>query len=312
MPGDLLRWADPLCEGPLRPHPDDLTRQRERAAYLAARFRLPVTESYRELMGADWRVDQCERYDEVVLWFEADLYDQLILVYLLARLARTAPAAKLRLVTLHRYPGVRRFVGLGQLQARQLRALLARRKRVTARQQALAVRAWAAFQAPSPSRLARLARLRSSAMPYLGAAIRRYLAEYPSLRNGLSRTEQLIMETLVRGPATPRELFERVQAREPRPFLGDLMFFAAVRDLAVGPRPLIHGRHRRFLELRLPELGKATVEATPLGRRVLAGRADWRRICGVAKWMGGVYLPPGRPPWRWDADRERIVAMDSR
>ncbi|HEX7024407.1 MAG TPA: hypothetical protein VF187_06285, partial [Gemmatimonadales bacterium] len=98
IPGDKVRWSDVLCEGPLHPHAADADRQKERAAYLAERFGVPMTETYREISGADWRVDQCVRYDETVLWFEADLFDQVILAYLLARIGRHRNVTRMSLI----------------------------------------------------------------------------------------------------------------------------------------------------------------------------------------------------------------------
>jgi hypothetical protein len=102
---------------------DDDRRQKERAAYIAARYQIPFTETHREMLGQDWRVTQCARYDETVLWFEADLFDQLILVYLLQRLARFQEATRLTLVCIGDFPGVERFIGLGQLTPDQLATL---------------------------------------------------------------------------------------------------------------------------------------------------------------------------------------------
>ena len=307
IPGDGIRWADVLCEGPLHLHADEEHRRKERAAYIATRYQIPLAETYREILGADWRVDQCVRYDETVLWFEADLFDQAILVYLLARLARFAGEAKISLICIGSFPGVRRFIGLGQLGPAQLATLLPTRRPVTAKQFELARVAWEAFNAPDPRALIRLAGSRSRVLPYLPAAIRRYLAEYPSTRNGLSLTEQRALEAFAAGAATPVEAFFRVQRRESRPYLGDWMFYAMIRGLAAGDQPALEGEHPRLARLRVPEIRRCRVRLTDTGRRLLAGQADWCRIAGTGRWMGGVHLRGPEPRWRWDPARGRLV-----
>jgi hypothetical protein len=305
--GDGIRWADVLCEGPLHLHADDRQRQKERAAYIAARYQIPLTETYREILGADYRVDQCVRYDETVLWFEADLFDQVILVYLLARLARLADEARISLICIGSFPRVRRFIGLGQLTPAQLATLLPQRRRVTPEQFALAGRAWAAFNAPDPGELIRLSRERDAALPFLPAAIRRYLAEYPSTRNGLSRTEQRALEAIAAGARTPAEAFERVQRREQRPFMGDWMFHAVIRGLASGKQPAIEGDHPRLARLHDRELHRSSVRLTAAGRKLLAGETYWCRLSGLARSIGGVHFRGAEPRWRWDSSRGRIV-----
>jgi hypothetical protein len=307
VPGDKVRWADALSEGPLHPHPTETSRQRERAAYLAGRFSLPMTDAYREIMAADWRVDQCRHYTETVLWFEADLFDQSILVYLLQRLMPFADRTRISLICIGDFPGVDRFIGLGQLEPADLAGLLDTRQPVTRRQFELAREAWAAFTAPNPRELVRLTRSRTRALPFLPAAIGRYLAEYPSTVNGLSRTAQLTLEALEGGARTAREAFPRVQDREARPFMGDSMFYATVRDLTAGLHPLLAGTHPRLPRLSDEDFCDRHIWLTAIGKRVLLGDADWCRLSGVARQLGGVTLMGPAPRWRWDPRQERLI-----
>ena len=312
IPGDKVCWADPLCEGPLHRHSTDAARQKERAAYLSARGSVPMTETYRDLMGDDWRIDQCVHYDETILWFEADLFDQAILVYLLARLAAFRSRTRLSLICIGEFPGIERFIGLGQLTPGQLATLLPGRRPVTAGQFRLAARAWDALRSPDPMALAAIGRMRSSAMPFLPAAMRRYLAEYPSLRNGLGRTEQLALEAIAAGARTPKQVFPRVQERERRPYMGDTMLYAVLRDLASPRYPAIAGAHGRLPRLKDPEFIDHPIHLTDTGRRLLSNEIDWCAVSGVIRPIGGVTLRGPRPRWRWDTRRHVIVEQRSR
>jgi len=312
IPGDGIRWSDVLSEGPLHHHQNEVDRQRERAAYVATRYFVPMTESFREIKGADWRVDQCVRYDETVLWFEADLFDQAILVYLLARLAPLARETRISLVCIGEFPGVGRFIGLGQLSPAQLATLLPRRRRVTRGQFALAALAWDALNARDPRALSRIGRMRSRAFPFLPAAIHRYLAEYPSTENGLSQTAQYALEALAAGAGTPGEAFVRVQLRERRPFMGDSMFYAVLRDLASGDAPAVMGAHPRLARLRDPEIRDCPIRLTTDGRRLLVKESDWCRLSGTSRSLGGVTLRGSDPRWRWDPTGRRIVERRAR
>jgi DNA-binding transcriptional LysR family regulator len=178
---------------------------------------------------------------------------------------------------------------------------------VTRRQFELAREAWAAWNAPHPRDLIRLAGTRSRALPFLPEAIKRYLAEYPSTGNGLSRTAQLTLEEIEGGARSAGEAFARVQDREPRPFMGDSMFYAVARDLATGLQPLLAGTHPRLARLSDGELRDRQIWLTPQGKRVLAGQADWCELSGIARQIGGVTLQGAHPRWRWNPDEERLV-----
>lgn len=308
LPGEFKRWADPLCEGPLRAWADDGERRSERSAWLAARHGLPPNDALAGLEADDLALASAGRADEVVLWFEADLFDQMILVYLLDRLSELAPNRS-SLICIGHHPEVREFVGLGQLSPLQLEALYPTRVPVTPAPFALARTAWETLTSGDPERLWALAGTGTPELPFLADAIRRYLAELPSVRNGLGLTEWLALQAFLAGADTPFHAFSTVQRFESRPWQGDTMFYAQVRLLASGPMPLLRPRGK------MPAVGdrsfeQVKFEVTEHGRAVLAGREDWCRLSGASRWHGSILVEGPRPRWRWDERAERPVRSD--
>ena len=93
------------------------------------------------------------KHDEVVLWFEFDLFCQLNLIYILGKLrGQNLAATKLSLICIGEFPGIHDFRGLGQLTAEQLVSLFPGRQPVTAEQMELAGRAWKACCFFEPAR----------------------------------------------------------------------------------------------------------------------------------------------------------------
>jgi hypothetical protein len=262
---DALPWRDALHEGPV-------VRGPERRA-LRARF-LGVPEA--ELEARDRALD--EHAGDYVLWFEADLYDQLQIAEILHRLRDVEPA-RIALRQAGEHVGIARFAGLPQLTPEQLLALP--EARMTAASLELAQRAFEALIAPEPTAL-----LDVGATPelrFMGEAFVRLAQEYPWRRDGLSLTERRL---LAAAPGTRVELFLRAARKEARPFLGDSFAFQAIERLA----PLLRA-------------DGDVLQLTEDGERVLAGEA----IHITERWIGGVHVTP-ETPWRWDEARERIVA----
>lgn len=86
LPGTVAISADVLHEGPAPVVSDDEWR-RGRAEHLASRGSGAVDAIRSQVARWDSSVDAGANEDEVVLWFEHDLFDQLLLIRLLVRIA---------------------------------------------------------------------------------------------------------------------------------------------------------------------------------------------------------------------------------
>jgi hypothetical protein len=56
--------------------------------------------------------------------------------------------------------------------------------------------AWNAFTSPDPTDIERFIATDTSALPFIAAALRRHLEQFPSADNGLSRTERQALSVL--------------------------------------------------------------------------------------------------------------------
>lgn len=177
----IVYWRDSLHEGPVPATGREELRQ-IRAEFLIGAGADDHDEGLRMFEARDAAL-RANRSGHYVLWFEADLYDQLQIVEILSCLAELdVPAERIRLICIGEHPGIARFGGLGQLRADQLRALPATKACATLTAAALdvATRAWAAFRSPTPGGLPAIAATRSSELRFLGEAFERLSREYPS------------------------------------------------------------------------------------------------------------------------------------
>jgi len=148
LAGRILPWRDVLHDGPV-PAVGDRELRRVRADFLAGEDPADRDELLRWLEQRDRTLAE-GRDGEYVLWFEADLYDQLQLAQILATLGELAvPPSRVTLVCVGEYPGVAHFGGLGELDPEQLRGLLTTAATPLGQAAAeLAARAWAALGVP--------------------------------------------------------------------------------------------------------------------------------------------------------------------
>jgi hypothetical protein len=300
--GDTTVWADVLHDGPVPDvPPEELRRLRGfHIASDAAGGEYTESGVVQTLENWDEALERFADYDEVVFWFEHDLFDQLILIRHLHWLSGIDPAhTKFTLICIGEFPGIPGFGGLGELTPPQLASLFPSRQPITAEQIELGRRAWNLFRAPQPEGLlALVGNPATAALPFLDGALRRHFEDFPSSSTGLSRSESQILRAAAEGRSAPVDIFLTTQGMEERIFMGDLTFWTMMQGLAAAAHPLltIAPQHTP-----LP-IKDGRVRLTPAGEAVLAGRADHVALNGIDKWMGGCHLTTDRH-WRWDGGR---------
>src|SRR5262245_13769543 len=204
---DVLPWRDPMTEGPFPAGLDLGATSEVRAAYLAGPA-LPHDQVLRDFDLRDRHLAAAERYDDVTLWFEHDLLDQLQLLQLLDWFAAArVPSGRLGVICIGAFPGVEPFRGLGQLGPAQLAPILDARTPVTPRQLELSRSGWAAFRSPDPRDLEKFLQRDLQPFPFMKTALSRHLEEFPATSNGLGRTDRQILEVISEGTRRPGQIF---------------------------------------------------------------------------------------------------------
>jgi hypothetical protein len=208
------------------------------------------------------------------------------------------------LICIGTFPGRPRFKGLGELTPAELGPLFETRQPLSVAQCALAREAWGAFRSTEPTAIESLLQKDTSALPYLATALARHLEEFPSLEEGLSRTERRLLEVVAPAPISVRAAFPLMHEEETAFYIADRSFLHVVRELANEPFPLLALKTEGG-EARSPLRG--SLNLSEFGRAVLAGRADALAERGIDKWLGGVHLTGAGPLWRWDRAHERLM-----
>jgi hypothetical protein len=296
--GHFLEYSDPLCQGPVV---DDVGWLDRRADFLAFAYGRGTGRGREQIAEDLARAEQnlqcaAARYERVVLWFEHDSYDQIVLARCLAQFTDTLPA-RLEMITLNHYPGAVRFIGLGQLPPEALRLLWNGRKPVSEQQLLTGRTVWNLLRAPDPRPLAAMAAHGLPDLPYLAGAVRRHCQELPWISDGLSLTERLILQLLAEQPRTVGAIYRDLMLeREPLPWLGDLMMLFVIENMKAVSSPAFTGA----FESQDWHWPKERLTITPLGLAILAGEVDWLSLNPPQRWLGGVSIAAGSPVWRWD------------
>ncbi|HYG90896.1 MAG TPA: DUF1835 domain-containing protein [Azospirillum sp.] len=305
--GDFLEHSDPYPQGPVTHGPDWLA---VRARFIAEAYgghgyshELSERAAAEKLEGEERALSRAATtYDRVVLWCEHDSYDQLNLARCLAQFAETGRPRVLELISIDRFPGSMRFIGLGQLPPEALRMLWPTRRPVTEAALEAGCRTWDALRSDDPRDLAAISRSRIEGLPDLPGALRRHLHELPWTGDGLSLTERMILQIIGDDSLTVGRVFARLMMeREPRPWMTDIMFLATIVAMARAREPAFT-LPNRGADVPWPQW---RMEITAAGLAILGGAQDWLALGPPDRWVGGVLIRPGAKVWRWDEAEEQ-------
>lgn len=311
--GEILVWRELYPFGPVFKEMDELDNRRTRAAYLERTLGIPASDYRQTCEAQEQKLRNFGKYDEVVFWFEHDLFDQTMLCYLLHWFkGRLLKSTKLSLLCIGSYPGIPLFRGLGQLSTEQLETLSGTWHSIGEAEIELGSRVWDAYAADQPDQMLHLLNGDTSALPFVREAFEMHLARLPSVFNGLGIVEQVTLEAIADGIRTPYELFRSVGDRLHVLGMGDLEFWYVLSSLTKGPNPLLKVEGKTpFADFKRTSLSfrESMLQLTQLGQDVLTGKADFTVAGQLDKWVGGIHLQ-GTSPWRWDARSKAVIRTE--
>lgn len=308
IPGEHLSWREALVFGPAPAHLPEEQFLQVRAVHLAESYPVKVEKCAAELAAMHKALSSFADHEEVVLWFEHDLFCQVHLIYLLNWFAaRELGRTKVSLICIGEFPGVKIFHGLGQLEPEQLKTLWQERSEVTAEQLELGAKAWRAYSAPDAVALLALLKTDLSALPFLKTALTKHLQRFPSIRNGLGRVENVGLELLTAGLSEFKSLFPAFMRREPEYGFGDAQLYLALQRLAKESTPFVTQRNGGNTGPEATRIFLSAFEINEHGKSALKGEEDFVRVNGIDLWLGGIHLKGNESAWRWDEDAQELL-----
>lgn len=295
--GVFVSWIDVLHDGPVPAGIPDDELSRVRARYFESLGWTTYAEGLHGLQLRNMQMLNYPQHEEIVLWFEHDLFDQLQLIQVLEWLSRQdLGKIKVSLININEFGGITPFHGLGQLNPEQLESLFPQRVPVTEEQYELAREAWNAFRSPTPAQLTALIQSRPNELPFLLPAFERWLEEFPAVENGLPRSCKHLLEAATEGLKNRRDLYFVARAKESAIFMADASAFWRISSLANSTPKAALKREGDFYSI------------TEYGLALLANKADWLRDRDNFEfWMGGIRFVKGGIVWRWDDQKRQLV-----
>lgn len=289
LPGEHVPFREALVVGPVPASGEWLA---VRARFLAGNGEDLLRVSHSLFEQEQALNSAADSDDEVVLWFEHDLFCLVNFLYLLQRFRnRKLSYVWCSDVLINREPD-------------ELLRLSNSRAWVTPSMFDIAARAWGAYASPDPRLLNDVMMSAGNEIAFLREGLRLHGSRFPSTRNGLGSVENRILQLIASGAADFAMLFPRFDETPPRFGFGDTQILDALRALASRAVPLI----TMSQSAEVPP--KATFAITPAGENVMNASVDDIAVNDPDDWLGGVHLTKENL-WRWDESRGEVIPNPS-
>ena len=292
IPGRHVAFREVLAAGPVRRGLSERDWIEERARFLDEGSDGNLLRTRTELLEQEQMIDEARHEDEVVLWFEHDLFCLIHFLYLLGRLAKARHLSVIWSAQI-----------LGTMNESELARVFLSRAAAQPAMMRTAAGAWEAYTSDDPTALNRWV-ADTTDFAFLREGFRLHASRFPSVRNGLGAVETAAMQGIAEGAVDFLSLFARFNESLPHWGLGDSSFLRYLRRLASCAVPMITMTQ---VEGTPP---KTLCALTPAGKNVLDGKADFIELNNADFWLGGAHLTRERM-WRWDAQRQEIAPSRS-
>ncbi|HSI69086.1 MAG TPA: DUF1835 domain-containing protein [Gillisia sp.] len=271
IPGDVVVWREMLCEGPTTFELDNSDFFDLRTNFLNEHYQISPEDYRTQFIEELHKLKVSNSYDEIVLWFEFDLFSHINMLAVISFLLENKKNIPVSLVCSKRLKGEKEFSPLSQLTAKHLQNHYDERIPLNIDDLEMANLMWQLYNGDNPQRLIGQIKTKTN-FEYLSACIRAHLERFPNSRNGLNSLEQNVLKLIEKNTVTSvNHLIGYTLEYQGYFGFGDRQ----IERLITALEP--------FFEVRNEE-----VVLTPAGKEALAFEKNFYRYLKNDEYMGGV------------------------
>lgn len=197
LDGACMIWREMLCEGPSDIKIETEEAIAKRKAFLKKYYRITHADYQKKFVShLDNLLNSLHTYDEIVLWFEYDLFCHVNMIAAISMLLRNGiKKTPVYLVCSGRVENSRKHLGLCELNDVQLKNHFENKILLNSNDLELAAHVWTLYCESNPTKIAGQIKKQSS-FDYLSICLRAHLQRFPNMLTGLNTLEHNILEMI--------------------------------------------------------------------------------------------------------------------
>lgn len=258
LKGDIITWREMLCEGKTLCNVGSESFWKTRFEFLNKNYKVSKSWFVEKTLKEYRSLCNHKQQDQIVLWFEYDLFCQINMLAVLSWLKTHRRHAEISLVCSGKEDESDKLYGLNELSDEKLLDLYENRTILSQDDIEFADYVWQLYCSDNPIRLENLIAHNNFQFEYLSEALRAHLKRFPTIKNGLNEMENRILDTAVtKKPESRVALLGHVLANQGYYGFGDTQYDRMISSL----KPLFGSFN--------------PVKLTRKGKEVLANKANY-------------------------------------
>jgi hypothetical protein len=251
--GDIITWREMLCEGKTETNVGSEAFWRTRFEFLHQNYNVSKSWFIEKTLKEYRSLCNHKQQDEIILWFEYDLFCQVNMLAVISWLKTHRRHAKITLACSgdQNQPG--EYKGLCELTSREIKDLYKKRVELSQDDIEYADYVWQLYCSNNPIRLENLSDYENYQFPYLESAVQAHLKRFPTIKNGLNAVENSLLQTANEfKPSSKKAFFNRILSNQGGYGFGDSQY----ERMLAGLKPLFQS----FNPVRLSAKGIEILE----------------------------------------------------
>ena len=233
IPGHFITWREMLCEGKTEVRVGSEHFWKSRFDFLKKTYKVTKKQFINLTLKEYRNLCNQKKQEEIVLWFEYDLFCQVNMLAVISWLKRYRKGRKISLVCSGAVKGSKKMLGLSELSEKQIHQHYKNKIELTVDDIEYADYVWQLYCSNNPIQLQNVYKYQpSSTFKYLTDSLLAHLQRFPSLGNGLNAIENTILSTAFENHLSTKEQLVGILLQEQEVYgFGDMQYFKKVDDL---------------------------------------------------------------------------------
>lgn len=211
LKGDIITWREMLCEGKTLSTVGSESFWKTRFEFLSKHYKVSKSWFVEKTLKEYRSLCNHKQQDQIVLWFEYDLFCQINMLAVISWLKTHRRHAEIYLVCSGKEDDSDKMYGLAELTDEHLMRLYDKKVLLTQDDIEYADYVWQLYCSDNPIRLENLMDFSDYQFDYLSEAVKAHLRRFPSIKNGLNEIENNILQlSFNEKPASKNELIGKI------------------------------------------------------------------------------------------------------